>query len=328
VPDERLRRWAAERAPELIERAEEEALAEVRAMLREALVEAALETRAKKPEAKTQPAARAPKEEPPAPRSGEARWVYAVARQDATPPGGALTGVGDAPVRPVVEGGLAAIVSPVPLPEFGEEMLTESLNDLGWLEGVARAHPRVIDEAFERGPVVPLRLCTIYETDDGVRELLREDGRRFGELLEALDGREEWSVKLFVDPDRLEAEAAGPSDDDPAEASLGAGGAYLAKRKADRTARQAADRLAGEIADEVHARLQDWASDATVGRPQNPELSGHSGQMLLNGAYLVESERSERFAQLVDELQERYSGLGARLEISGPWPPYNFISER
>ena len=48
--------------------------------------------------------------------------------------------------------------------------------------------------------------------------------------------------------------------------------------------------------------------------------------MLLNGAYLVESERSERFAQLVEELQGRYSELGARLEISGPWPPYNFIA--
>jgi hypothetical protein len=49
--------------------------------------------------------------------------------------------------------------------------------------------------------------------------------------------------------------------------------------------------------------------------------------MLLNGAYLVESDRSGRFGQLVEELQGRYSGLGARLEISGPWPPYNFISE-
>jgi hypothetical protein len=206
-------------------------------------------------------------------------------------------------------------------------MLTESLNDLAWLEGVARAHQRVIDAAFEGGPVVPLRLCTIYESDEGVRELLREDARRFGELLDALDGREEWSVKLFVDPERLETEAAADDgEQESSEGELGAGGAYLARRKADRSARAAADQLAGELAEEVHARLQDWASDATVGRPQNPELSGHSGQMLLNGAYLVESERSENFAQLVEELQGRYAGVGARLEISGPWPPYNFIA--
>jgi hypothetical protein len=336
VADERLKRWAQERLPELIARAEDEAQAEVKAILREALVEAALERAGEKPAEEAAP--RAPRKEPapqprqpdptpkPAPERGEARWVYAVGRDDASPEPGALAGVADAPVRVVLQDGLAALVSPVPLPEFGEEMLTESLNDLAWLEEVARAHQRVIDAAFERGPVVPLRLCTIYESDEGVRELLREDRRRFGELLDALDGREEWSVKLFVDPERLEAEAGVDGEHGSSEAELGAGGAYLARRKADRSARAAADQLAGELAEEVHARLQDWASDAAVGRPQNPELSGHSGQMLLNGAYLVESERSENFAQLVEELQGRYARVGARLEISGPWPPYNFIA--
>jgi hypothetical protein len=325
VADERLRRWAQERLPELIARAEEEAQAELKAMLRDALVEAALERETQAPWARPEPAERQP-EPPPKAERGEARWVYAVAREETSPQPGTLNGVDDAPVRIVAEDGLAAIVSPVPLPEFGEELLSESLNDLAWLETVARAHQRVIDAAFEDGPVVPLRLCTIYESDEGVRELLREDARRFGELLDALDGREEWSVKLFVDPERLEAEATRDGEQEPAEGALGAGGAYLARRKADRSARAAADQLAGELAEEVHARLQDWSSDAAVGRPQNPELSGHSGQMLLNGAYLVESERSDNFAQLVEDLQGRYAGVGARLEISGPWPPYNFIA--
>ncbi|MEJ7714389.1 MAG: hypothetical protein WKF40_01270 [Thermoleophilaceae bacterium] len=43
MADERLRRWAAERVRELLARAEEEALAEARTLLRDALVEAALE---------------------------------------------------------------------------------------------------------------------------------------------------------------------------------------------------------------------------------------------------------------------------------------------
>jgi len=340
VADERLRRWAAERVPELLARAEEEALAEARTLLRDTLVEAALEHgEASAPGAGRRDAPREPpqREPPPGERrqppsqraaepSGEAQWLYAVG------PGGAgadpvsITGVADAPVHTVKEGGLTALVSPVPLPEFGGEMLKESLNDLGWLEEVARAHQRVVDDAFERGPVVPLRLCTIYESDDRVRTLLREDGDRFARLIQSIEGREEWSVKLYVDPERLETEAVAHCGETMPDPGLGAGGAYLAKRKTDRFTREEGDRLAGAIAEEVHARLQDWASDAVVGRPQNPELSGHSGQMLLNGAYLVESEGSERFGQLVDELQGRYSELGARLEISGPWPPYNFIA--
>ena len=47
--------------------------------------------------------------------------------------------------------------------------------------------------------------------------------------------------------------------------------------------------------------------------------------MLLNAAYLVESAKVPRLHELVDELQEQHRGLGARLELTGPWPPYNFV---
>jgi hypothetical protein len=324
VADEGLTRWAADRAPEVLARAEDEAVAEVRAILRNALLQAALPRHG---QARGESRLRQPAPERQAPRrAGHGQWLYAVTSDAAGIDTRALTGVRDGPVRTVEEQGLTALVSPVPLSEFGEEELKESLNDLPWLEDVARAHQRVVDAAFEQGAVVPLRLCTIYESDDRVRELLLEEGERFRELLDAVEGKEEWSVKLVADPAALRDEAARyASEPAPGRAEFGAGGAYLAQRKSDRAAAEAAHRLAGELVEEVHARLQDWAADAVVGRPQNPELSGHSGQMLLNGAYLVESERAERFAELVAELKERHAGLGVRLEISGPWPPYNFI---
>jgi hypothetical protein len=320
MADERLERWARERVPDLLHRAEDEALAEVRALLRDALVEAAMGER--RPVEEPEPApAPAPAPEP----TGQVEWLYAVGRAGAvgSPPGN--TGVHGAPVHLVEEGGLAALVSPVPLPEFGEARLTESLNDLAWLEDVARAHQRVVDAAFEEGPVVPLRLCSIYATPDRVRDLLREDGERFAGLLAAVEGKQEWSVKLFADPARLAGTGDQPESRGGEDAALGTGGAYLARRRSERAAREAADRLAGELVEEVHARLQDWAADAVVGRPQNPELSGHSEEMLLNGSYLVEAEGAERFAALVDELRAHYEHVGATLELSGPWPPYNFI---
>jgi hypothetical protein len=48
--------------------------------------------------------------------------------------------------------------------------------------------------------------------------------------------------------------------------------------------------------------------------------------MLLNGAYLVEVERTEGLRRLLSELEDRHHDLGARLELTGPWPPYNFVS--
>jgi Gas vesicle synthesis protein GvpL/GvpF len=93
----------------------------------------------------------------------------------------------------------------------------------------------------------------------------------------------------------------------------------------EREVREAADRLAVTVAEEVHARLQDWASDAVLSPPQNRDLSGHEGEMLLNGAYLVETPKVGRLRELVGELQERHRALGIRLELTGPWPPYNFV---
>ena len=50
--------------------------------------------------------------------------------------------------------------------------------------------------------------------------------------------------------------------------------------------------------------------------------------MLLNGAYLVASAKVERLRELVQQLTERHRDLGVRIELTGPWPPYNFVSGR
>ena len=47
--------------------------------------------------------------------------------------------------------------------------------------------------------------------------------------------------------------------------------------------------------------------------------------MLLNGVYLVESEAADAFHATVAELGEDYSALGFTVELTGPWPPYNFV---
>ena len=68
----------------------------------------------------------------------------------------------------------------------------------------------------------------------------------------------------------------------------------------------------------VHARLQDWAVDAVSWPPQNRELSGHEGEMVLNGAYLVEADRVDGLRELVGELEAHHRALGARIELTGP----------
>jgi hypothetical protein len=322
-----LDRWAAERAPDLLVRAEAEAVA----MLRDALVGGVLRQR-ERSAAPTRAAPRpetAPRTQPARPPSGDALWIYCVLPAGDPVPGGLTGVVPSSPVERVDAGDLAALVSRVPLAEFGEQPLRRNLNDLSWLERVARGHEAVLERTLAEATIVPLRLCTIFEDEDGVRRMLEEQRPALTSALRVLHGHQEWGVKLLADRGALEAAARArtPEADAIAEEldTRSAGGAYMLRRRLERQLREAADELAVGVADDVHARLQDWASDAVLNPPQNRDLSGHEGEMLLNGAYLVETPKVGRLQELVDELQERHRDLGVRLELTGPWPPYNFV---
>jgi hypothetical protein len=162
-----------------------------------------------------------------------------------------------------------------------------------------------------------------------VREMLEREYDSLARALDTLAGRQEWGVKLLAQEERLAEEARSRSAEAATlEDELGArtgGGAYMLRRRLERHVRETADVLGAELAEQVHAQLQDWATDAVVLPAQNPELSGHEGRMLLNGAYLVEAERVDGLRALVAELEERHRELGARIQLTGPWPPYNFI---
>ena len=313
-----LSRWAGARAPDLLARAEAEAVA----VLRDALVTAALPGR---PHA-TPAAPTADRE--PVPDRGDALWTYCVLRVGPTPPT-ELAGVERGTVERVEAGEIAALVSRVPLADFGEEPLRRNLNDLPWLERVARAHEAVIERALQTTTIAPLRLCTIYESEAGVRAMLEREHTSFLEILELLEGRQEWGVKLLLDPARLaEVARARSPEADGLEAQLAdhsEGGAYMLRRRLERHLREMSESLAAEVARHVHARVQDWAVDAVTRPAQNRELSGHEGEMVLNGAYLVEADRVDGLRALVGELETHHRSLGARIELTGPWPPYNFV---
>jgi hypothetical protein len=318
VADE-LGRWAAARAPELLARAEAEAVA----AMRDALIAAAL------PRAQAAPAPRPTAAEPaPTPQQGDALWVYCVLRAGG-PPVPEAEGVAGGRIELVEGDGLAALVSRVPLAQFGEEPLRRNLNELPWLERVARAHEAVLEHALAVTTIAPLRLCTIYEREDRVQAMLDAGRERFLQTLEVLEGRQEWGLKLLLDAERLTEEARRMTPEAEAHdaelAGRGEGAGYMLRRRQERQIAETAESLAADIAHQVHARVQDWAVDAVTRPPQNRELSGHEGDMALNAAYLVEADRVDGLRELVAELEAHHRAAGARIELTGPWPPYNFV---
>jgi hypothetical protein len=351
----RIDELAREEVPQLLEEARIEARAQVRTMLVEAIAERMLAHAdaevGVEPAARSEPRARADARaeasaersrlrEPAPARAPVARerardndaerelgwYVYGVVAEGYEPPE-QLVGIDDEhDVTVVPAEGIAAVASRVPLDEFGEEALTEQVSDLGWLETNARRHEYILDRVREHTTLVPMRLCTIYQGDASVREMLAREHEFLVGALERLEGRTEWGVKLFAGPSALRSSDA-PREGDEELRESGPGAAYLLeKRLQDRRAAEA-ESVLEERCVAAHERLAALAVEAKLNPVQPRELTKREEQMLLNGVYLVEDRASSEFASAAGALQAEYEAEGIELELTGPWPPYNFVND-
>ena len=251
-------------------------------------------------------------------------WLYAVTDADAEFAAGDLTGVSGERVRPVQAAEFTAIVSDVAEPEFGEAALRRNLEDLHWLEKTAREHHGVIEALASRGPVVPMRLATVYDSDAGLASTLEERAADLQRALSRVRACREWGVRGYVTEPA--AGDTGPGEGGPADGqAAGPGAAYLQRRRTQLNARENLRREAMSSAQAIYAELSHHSAAARMYPPQSPELSGQAASMVLNAAYLVTDDGTREFKAAITALTDRYRSL--QLVVTGPWPAYSFVAE-
>ncbi|MGH3506827.1 MAG: GvpL/GvpF family gas vesicle protein [Nocardioidaceae bacterium] len=247
-------------------------------------------------------------------------YVYAVARDLSEADLDQVTGLGSVPLRIVTHRGLDAVVSEVGLDEFGDDALRRNLEDLQWLERVARSHDAVTRGVSSAAASAPLRLATICLSTERVQALLDEWHDALVSALDRVQGRDEWSVKLLV----TRGANHGSTVSSGAGTDERPGAAYLQRRRtaAEDKARAAAE--AEALAEDVHAQLSGSVVASRRLALQDARLSGLQGTMVLNGAYLVDRDRTSAFTDLTGRLAAAHPSL--QVEVQGPWPPYSFAT--
>jgi len=253
--------------------------------------------------------------------SAEGVWVYAIIRAErAEDRVTGLHGVAAEPIRVVVADDLAAVVGAVGLDEFGHDALHRNFEDLDWVANTAREHDAVITAVARFGPVIPVRMATVYLDDARVRKLLEHRREDFGATLCRLSGRDELGVKVFADPKALLTQDGDQDDNTPQT-----GTAYLMRRRRALASREEAYQLAAVEADRIHCTLMRHAVDGKRRPPPDRSLTGKDEVTVLNGTYLVDSDAVELFRETVAALSMSTGRLS--LEMTGPWPPYSFAGE-
>jgi hypothetical protein len=234
-------------------------------------------------------------------------YVYAIppAAAAGTVPG---DGVAGSPVRLVLDGDLAALVSDLDgdAPHAAREV---------------RAHWRVVEEASKHATVIPVRFGTVMAGDDDVRDnLLAPEAEQLAELLGELRGRVQLTVKGTYDDERLLREV------------VDASGAIGALRRRVGTLPEAAgyyDRIRlGELVAAEVARHREEDSRLAMARLGQVAIAGREEpaggpDAAFNLSFLVARDGVDAFGAAVGELRRE---LGDRVVIRylGPLPPYSF----
>ena len=233
------------------------------------------------------------------------------------------------PVRLVSEGSIAAAVSDVSPDEFGAAALERRTSEAEWITAKAQLHVSVL-AGLAAGAVVPMRFCTIFRDENSVRELLRSQRADLLAALDRLEGKEEWAVKIYCNRPALDRMAA---DSCEAAASVKAqlagkpdGTAYFLRKKLESLVGAHAERTLEDVMCESFTRLAQCSDAAVTNPPQRKEATGRSDEMILNAAYLVLRERLDEFHAEVAALGDERGPFGFTFELSGPWPPYNFVN--
>ena len=261
----------------------------------------------------------------------------------------------------IPEGPIMAVASPVSLAVFDAEPLQRNMQDLRWLAEKVCQHEAVVEAMMARGPVLPMKFCTIFRSRDGVRRMLREHAARFQEALEFVRDKEEWGVKGFAHRGVLREAALrwDPEMREMAEqlavsARNRPGSAFFLKRRMDDLTEQRRMEREGELIREAVEALRGSVVQLTSNPPLpgqrgdkgapvstgglsaclpagaaqaggNAQAGGQTGEeVVLNLACLVLKQGLQTFLAEVQRWNEAAADQGLRLVASGPWPPYNF----
>jgi hypothetical protein len=259
--------------------------------------------------------------------SAEGIYVYCFARADAEHdplPHGAN---GESRVERLIVGEVAAVYSGEQLHEFDADEIGPDQDSRRVIERACR-HESIVERVMQGSPVLPVRYGTVFSSADALALFVRHNRERIHRALSALAGKQEWAFKAVMQTDKavewvLTSDAVLASRYKDVVAGS-AGARYLREKQLRSQAQGKARDNALTLTDTICTELERIAADRAELPSRSLDPSEHDQVMLRNLAFLVQDCHVENLRARVAWASSTCASQGLRLQLTGPWPPYNF----
>jgi hypothetical protein len=241
----------------------------------------------------------------------EGRYVYCIIKS-ATPLVFGRLGIGPEPseTHTVHFRDIAAVVSNTPM--VVQDPTRENV----------LAHQRVNETVMQHHTVIPMSFGTVFKTDDDIIELLRSAYEAFTDVLNKMQDKFEFGLKVLWDRDQMIRDIEEEDEDIrrlKGEISSQKGSTYFARMQYGRLIDNALQARSEQYVAEVFRALR----DVSVASRSNKPIGD---RMIMNAAFLVTRDMEHAFDQRVKAVGQQFDKL--TFKYTGPWPPYNFVNIR
>jgi len=252
-------------------------------------------------------------------------YVYAIARAAHPMPERIEAIDGSDHITSVRADPLSAFYSPVDGADFSQPVIDARSKDVEWLGSIGYHHQTVMSALMGGGTVIPLRAFTLFANETSLRNHLLQEAKKYSAILDRLDGKQEWTLRIEFDPERWSDALVRRVDSlraIAAETQKAPGGkAYLLRKKLDEEKKRASKEAEQQVVSEVEAAVMAKLACDTVAESR-VQRSGGFPQINV----LINRDEESRLQDLREDLSSRYEPDGVTLALTGPWPPYSFAS--
>ena len=226
--------------------------------------------------------------------------------------------------------GLYITVKDVSDKDYSESNIKAHLSDESWLDIQVREHISVIETIMEDQTVVPFNFCTIYTSEETLNQFLDKFKTQLSNALTHLHNKEEWSLKAYCDKNEIVKNIDILCDeiadiDFQIQSSLPGKSYILNKKRRELIAKEITE-IYNSYSRNVFLKIRPLSEEYKYKTLLSNDQTGKNNDMILNATFLIKKDNVNAFIESSEALILEYRSIGLEIEITGPWPPYEFIN--